>query len=103
MIALNFYKIIHFSFGWLQFRISIVVKLKKGCSVLFGVRQGVKPLSKINAQQSLFYFSFLRHSERPNSELDCIRQAVLYPFVCEIEKSLSTLSLKMGKDRAENG
>lgn len=67
------------------------------------VRQRVKPLSKINAQQSLFYFSFLQHLERPYSELDCMRQAVLYPFVCEIEKFLSTLSLQMGKGRAENG
>lgn len=76
---------------------------KRMFSSICRIRQEVKPLSKINAQQSLFYFSFLQHSERPNSELDCIRQAVLYPFVCEIEKFLSTLSLKMGKDRAENG
>lgn len=72
------------------------------CSIC-RVRQRVKSLSKINSQQSLFYFSFLQHSERPYSELDWIRQAVLYPFVCKIEKFLSTLSLKIGKGRAENG
>lgn len=61
------------------------------------VRQRVKSLSKINSLQSLLYFSFPQHSGRPYSELDCARQAVLYPFVCETGKFLCTVSLKEAK------
>lgn len=104
VIALNFYKMPHFSFGWLQLRITVVVKLQQRMlSSICRVGQRVKSLSKINSLQSLPYFSFLQHSGRPYSELDWVKQAALCPFVCETEKCLSSVSLKMGTDRAEGG